>query len=107
MSRERQWAVVAVSDALRSSGAGTEIEIMVSPNAKDSEIGEVDQWRKRLLVKVTAPPEGGRANREVEELFSKVLGCKAEIVKGHLSRMKTVFTPITMDRAASLLEDAQ
>lgn len=84
-------------EAMRSVGPGTEIDILVSPNAKRCEIGLVDQWRKRIVVKVAAPPEGGRANRDVEELFSEVLQAKATIVQGHTARMKTLQVQLDRD----------
>jgi len=88
---------VSFSDAVRTVAGGSEIDVMVSPNAKKCSIGDVDQWRKRLIVKVTAPPEGGRANKEVEELISETFGTKASITVGHTARMKTVF--VQMEKA--------
>ena len=95
---------VQLAAAVRQVGPGSEIDIMVSPNAKRCEIGEVDEWRKRLVVKVSAPPEGGRANREVEELFSEVLQTKAVIVQGHTNRMKVVQVPLEKGTVVERLE---
>lgn len=83
-----------LSTVLRDTGSGTEIAIMVSPNAKASAIGEVDQWRKRLVVKVRAVPSEGRANRAVCELLEEVLGARVEIVHGAVDRHKTVLVPL-------------
>lgn len=45
----------------------------------------------RLKVRVTAPAEGGRANRAVEGLLKAWLGVKGvEIVAGRSGREKTV-----------------
>jgi len=47
----------------------------------------------RLKIKVTVPPEGGKANRAVVELLSKTLKVpksSIEITKGETSRIKTV-----------------
>jgi len=46
-----------------------------------------------IKVQVSAPPEGGRANRAVEELLAAVLGLKAQqvrVVKGHSQPRKVV-----------------
>jgi len=98
---------VDVSSAVRRVGDHTEIEIIVSPNAKRCELGEVDPWRKRLAVKVSSPPEGGRANRDVEELFSEVLGVKAVVGAGHTSRMKVIFAPLDAPEVIKRLEAAR
>jgi uncharacterized protein (TIGR00251 family) len=45
----------------------------------------------RLKIRVTVPPEGGKANKKVVELLSKALKVPAsniEIVKGETSRIK-------------------
>ena len=47
----------------------------------------------RLKIKVTVPPEGGKANKAVVELLSKALKVpksSIEIVRGESSRIKTV-----------------
>ncbi|WP_457569972.1 DUF167 domain-containing protein [Desulfurobacterium sp.] len=47
----------------------------------------------KLKIKVTAPPEGGKANDAVRRLFSKSLKVpvsSVEIVKGETSRDKIV-----------------
>ncbi|MFA5312176.1 MAG: DUF167 family protein, partial [Methanomassiliicoccales archaeon] len=80
---------MSFSDAVRAVPGGSEIDVMVSPNAKKCSIGDVDQWRKKLVIKVTAPPEGGRANKEVEELFMNIFDVKVDISVGHATRMKT------------------
>jgi hypothetical protein len=64
----------------------------------------VDQWRKRLVIKVTAPPEGGRANKEVEELFMNIFDVKVDISVGHATRMKTVTVPLDKEKIVSILE---
>jgi uncharacterized protein (TIGR00251 family) len=46
-----------------------------------------------VRVQVSAPPEGGRANRAVEELLAAALGLKAQqvrVVKGHATQRKVV-----------------
>ena len=79
-----------VSDATRTVDGGLEVDVSVSPRSDRSGTEGIDEWRKRLIVRVKAPPLDGRANKEVEDLFRKVTGCKSEIVRGQTSRQKTV-----------------
>ncbi|MBE8539545.1 DUF167 family protein [Geoglobus acetivorans] len=67
---------------------GVRIKVHVSPRSKRAEIAGYDEWKKALLVKVRSPPEGGKANREVEELLSEFFNARVEIVSGHRSRDK-------------------
>ena len=43
-----------------------------------------------MKVRVTPPPEGGKANRAVEELLSTEVGGRARVVSGRKSRLKEV-----------------
>ncbi len=65
------------------------LKVCVKPNAPVSEVvGEEDGC---LVVKVAAPPEGGKANKELTKLLKKYFKAKkVEIVKGHTSRTKIV-----------------
>ncbi len=65
------------------------INVCVKPNAPKS---EVVGWEEDcLVVKVSAPPEGGRANRELLKLLKKHFKAKkVEIVRGERSRTKVV-----------------
>ncbi len=69
----------------------TSLRIKVVPGASRSEIaGWLDD---RLKVRVSAAPEKGKANRAVEDLFSKALGIssrKVRIKTGSQSPRKTV-----------------
>lgn len=67
---------------------GVKIKVHVTPKSKRREVAGYDEWKKAIVVRVTAPPEGGKANREVEELLSEFFGAKVEIVSGHKSRDK-------------------
>lgn len=94
-----------VSDALREVNGGVEIDISVSPRSDRSGTEGVDEWRKRLNVRVKAPPLDGKANKEVESVFKTVTGCKCEIVRGHTSRQKTVFIHGNYDEILKSLRD--
>jgi len=76
--------------ASRTSERGAEVDITVSPNSDRQGTEGTDEWRKRLIVRVRSPPADGKANKEVEEYMRTITGCRAEIIKGHRSRQKTV-----------------
>ena len=65
--------------------------IKVTPNASRSEITGLSGGL--LRVKIAAPPERGKANRELITFLSRVLGVKKAaiaIVKGETSRNKAI-----------------
>ena len=67
-----------------------ELDIRVHPRASRNAI-EVDD--ERITVRVTAPPESGKANDAVVALLAKRLGVgkrNIRIVRGHRSRAKRV-----------------
>ncbi|HIH72485.1 MAG: uncharacterized protein PWP49_528 [Thermococcaceae archaeon] len=73
---------------IKESKDGVVIQIYVQPNAKKTEIEGIDEWRKRLKVRVKAPPVEGKANKEVVKFFSKLLGAEVIIIRGETSREK-------------------
>jgi uncharacterized protein (TIGR00251 family) len=73
------------------SAGGLLVVIRAVPNAKKT--GAAGFYNGMLKVKVSAPPEDGKANREIIEFMSKMLGIRKkdiEIVKGEKSREKTL-----------------
>lgn len=67
------------------------IAIKAVPGAKRDEI--VGPLGDRLKVRVSAPPEGGKANRAICELLAESLGLKPrdiEVIAGHASAEKSV-----------------
>ena len=89
---------------LRETKAGLEIDISVTPSSPKSEVQGIDQWRKRLVVKVRAHPEKGEANEEVVSLLSEYFHADVEVVRGHTSRMKTVLVHANREDAQKKLE---
>ncbi len=75
---------------IRKHPEGIVLKLLVVPNAKKNEIAEVDAARNRLKIRVKAPPAEGRANKELVRFLSKLLGVKAEIVRGEKNREKDV-----------------
>ncbi len=67
------------------------LSLRVSPGASQPRV--VGRYGTAWKVQVTAPPEGGKANRALVRLLADALGLPArdiEIVSGHSSRDKTV-----------------
>ncbi len=75
-----------------TSAEGTLVPVYVQPGAgADRVCGEHDG---RLKVAVSAPPEGGKANRALVRLLAGSLGVsksQVSIRSGHHSRRKEVF----------------
>jgi uncharacterized protein len=78
------------AELVRVTKEGSEVDLLVSPQSGRSEVQGIDQWRKRLVVKLAAPPDKGQANQELVALLEKLFGAKVEIVRGQMNRMKTV-----------------
>jgi len=79
-----------VSDVSRDKGDRVEIDILVSPRSNRSGIEGFDEWRKRIILRVKAPPLDGRANKEVESYFKDITGCRSSVTAGMTSHQKTV-----------------
>ncbi len=79
-----------IADVSRKKDGRLEVDVLVSPRSNRSGPEGFDQWRKRLVFRVRAPPLDGRANKEVEETFAEITGMRAEVTAGHTSRQKTV-----------------
>jgi uncharacterized protein (TIGR00251 family) len=80
-----------IEEVLRVRGSGVEVDVLVSPRSGRSGIEGIDGWRKRLIVKVKAPPLDGRANKEAEGVLSEATGLPSNVISGHTSRQKTIF----------------
>ncbi|MDR0523796.1 MAG: DUF167 domain-containing protein [Candidatus Methanoplasma sp.] len=77
-------------DVSRRTASGLEVDVLVSPRSDRSGPEGFDEWRRRLILRVRAPPLDGRANKEVEALMSELAGRPASVSSGSLSRQKTV-----------------
>ena len=91
------------SKAVRVTREGTEIDVMVSPHSSSSGIQGIDEWRNRIIVRIRAPPEAGKANKELVELFSGLMG-KAELGRGSTNRMKTIVVQLGREEVLRILE---
>ena len=73
------------------AGDTTRLEVRVIPRARRDEVG--GERDGRLVVRTTAAPVDGAANRAVAKLLAAHLGVARrdiEVVRGHRSRDKTV-----------------
>ena len=80
-----------IADVVRIKDSGVEVDVYVSPRSGRSGVEGIDGWRKRLTIKVKAPPLEGKANKEVEEILCKATDSPSSVISGHTSRQKTVF----------------
>ncbi|MBR9700276.1 DUF167 domain-containing protein [Candidatus Woesearchaeota archaeon] len=63
------------------------ISVVVKPNARKNVILKKGN---PLHVAIAAPPENGKANKELERFLSKLSGKKAVVKSGFTSKRKTV-----------------
>ncbi|MBD3414348.1 MAG: YggU family protein [Candidatus Aminicenantes bacterium] len=67
------------------------ISVKVSPRSQETGINRIGD--RDFKVKVKAPPEKGKANKEVIEVvarYFKVPKSQVRIVRGHKNRKKTI-----------------
>lgn len=74
---------------LRTVPGGVELRLKAVPGASRSAVAGV--LGDRLKVRIAAAPEGGRANRAIEELLAGSTGCVCTVSAGHGGPLKTVF----------------
>ena len=76
---------------ITASKEGARVRLRVKPGARHRRIEGAHA--RALRVAVTAPPEKGRANEEVETVLAEALGiarAAVRVVAGHSSRDKSV-----------------
>ena len=93
-----------IRDVSRPTNGGLEIDIIVSPNSDRQGAEGIDEWRKRLVIRVRSPPMDGKANKEIEEFMREITECNANITKGHRNRQKTVMIHGNPDEILNSLE---
>ncbi len=92
-------------DYVRTVEGGIEITVKVVPGAsRDRIAGELGD---ALKIRVSAPPEKGKANAAVAKLLARALGVRVKdvsIVRGATSPRKTLLvTGIAAEDAAKML----
>ncbi len=84
------------------------LRLKVVPGASRDAIAGV--LGDRLKVRVSAPPEGGRANEAIVRLLAAALGVTASsvaIVQGHAAPLKSVRIELSGEAAAAAIERLQ
>ena len=74
----------------------TLLSIHVIPNSKNASIS-YDEWRKKLVVKINAPPVKNKANKALIDFLSKLFNAEVRIIKGETNK----------DKVVSILKDSQ
>jgi len=64
------------------------LRVIVKPNSSKDEIVKLDD--KELIVRIAAPPEKDKANKELIKFLSKRFKKRVKIIKGLKSRKKTI-----------------
>lgn len=86
--------MMSFEDAIRAAGNGVVIDFDVSPGAKVTAVPSgYNEWRKRIEAKLRAPPEKGKANEELIDALSGLLGVSAssvEITSGATNSRKSI-----------------
>ncbi len=85
---------MSFEEAIRPASGGTVIDIEASPGAKETKVpAGYNPWRKRILVKLKAPPERGKANGELVDSLARLLGVSSvriEIMSGATDSRKSL-----------------
>lgn len=85
---------MSFEDAIRPASDGTIVDFEVSPGAKETKVpAGYNEWRKRIEVKLKAPPEKGKANEELIGALSALLGVPAAriaITAGAINSKKSI-----------------
>lgn len=77
-----------IEKIIKESREGVLIDIDVQANAKKNEIVGINEWRKRLSIKIKAPATEGKANKEIIKFFKEIFKKDVEIVSGKLNPQK-------------------
>ena len=78
---------------------GVAFKVKVVPNSSASQIVEVNE--EYIKIKLNSQPIEGRANKEVINLLSKVLGVpktSIELLNGDKNKLKTLSVPLSEEQ---------
>lgn len=80
-----------MEDPVTAVEGGCELALWVVPGASRDQIAGL--YDGRIKVRVSAPPEDGRANDAVCQFLSEAVGKPVTLLRGQTSRAKVVFVP--------------
>lgn len=79
--------------AIREKSDGVQIKLLITANAQQTKIFGYDEWQQGIKVAVAAPPQKGKANRELLSFLAGVFQLpknKVFLVSGKKSTKKVV-----------------
>ena len=86
---------MTIRDAVKKSHDGVIIDLEVIPASKIVKVvNGYNPWRKRITVKLTQPPQKGKANKQLIVELSGILMVRESdiaLISGQTSHKKTVF----------------
>ena len=68
------------------------LKVVVKPNSSKNEVLGFDSSRDAYKIAVKAAADKGKANKELVNFVSKLLGKRVEIVSGKTNRVKVLKT---------------
>ncbi len=84
--------------AVVDRGDHIEVKIKVVPGSRKFQFPSgYDEWRNAIIVRVSSPPEGNRANRELIQELKKILDADVEILSGFKNPQKTIRVNMNRD----------
>ena len=97
-------SAMSATRAVRSHPSGALLTVWAVPGAKRTEITGLHG--DALRIRVAAPPERGRANKELIKYLSDRLGITMRIASGAGSRRKRLLAPdVSVSRLVELVDD--
>jgi uncharacterized protein (TIGR00251 family) len=95
---------MSATRAVRSHPGGALLTVWAVPGAKRTEI--TGFHGDALRIRIAAPPERGRANKELVEYLSERMGIALRITSGAGSRRKRLLAPdVSVSRLVELVDD--
>ena len=95
---------MSATKAVRSHPNGAMVTVWVVPGAQRTEV--VGFHGDAVRVRVAAPPERGRANKDLIKFLSEQLGVALRLASGANSRRKRLLAPdVSVSRLAALVGD--
>ncbi|WP_135826078.1 DUF167 family protein [Halorussus ruber] len=94
-------------DALSESGDETLVAFDVTPGATDRQVPSAfNEWRNRFEARLSEPASDGRANAELTEAVSDLVGAPARLTQGGSSSKKTIAVQAASERVLDALTSA-
>jgi uncharacterized protein (TIGR00251 family) len=96
----------STSICLRSAGSGCSMTVYGSPNARETKVTGINQWRKALEVDICASPREDEANEELIRFLSERLSVPKDsvrIMRGAKSRLKVIQLPLSVGEVEAKL----